>query len=196
MSARERELLRQRVNDLGLTEHREIFNILRRHNVAYTPNINGVFVNLSLVDAGVLQQISSYVDYCVLNKSRLDEYDKRRNECTLSHNYASFVAPDPSGTPGAADHAADPAPGGTADPGPTPDPGGRPAPPPAEEPTSLPQPIPSLPTIKRIVNSKFNLAKKKYARKKVVEKDRRADSSSAVASDLGGAGMRAEAYLL
>ena len=84
---RERKLLMQRIQDLGATEHEEIFKMLSARDVDHTRNSNGIFVNLSAVSDDLLGEISRFVAFCMENKSSLDEYDKRLNECKFNQNY-------------------------------------------------------------------------------------------------------------
>jgi hypothetical protein len=90
-SVRERRLLMQRTQELGPTEHEEIFKILQRHDVGHTQNNNGIFVNLSTVPDAVVAEVQRFVDFCFDNKQEMDDYDKRINECKLSQNYDKFM---------------------------------------------------------------------------------------------------------
>jgi hypothetical protein len=81
---RERKLLSQRVQDLGPTEHQQIFEMLQAHGVKYMENNNGCFVNISTaVPDELLREVERFVAFCIANKSSLDEYDKNLNECKL-----------------------------------------------------------------------------------------------------------------
>jgi hypothetical protein len=90
MIGRERQLLMQRVQELGSTEHEEIYNIIQKHGVGFMENNNGLFVNLSSVSDEVLRKIQEFVAFCMANKSSLDEYDKNLNECKLGLSTASL----------------------------------------------------------------------------------------------------------
>jgi hypothetical protein len=85
----------QRTQELGPTEHEEIFKILRSHNIDHTQNNNGVFVNLNRVPDATIHEVQRFVDFCFDNKQDLDEYDKRLNECKLSQNYDRFLGVGP-----------------------------------------------------------------------------------------------------
>jgi hypothetical protein len=171
----------QRTSALGPTEHQEMFRMLQRHGVQFTKNSNGVFVNLSHVDDAVIAELQAFVDFCLDNKTSLDEYDKRINACKLSHNYDSLVAPSSSSSePTSADAATAselPASSNSVDDGMALRHEAVP-PEPAEVVAVVPArgvvPEPSMfapPTdpnaSKRAANTKFNLAKKKYARRRV-----------------------------
>lgn len=86
-TTRARKALVQRVNELGTTAHEEIFRKLKSHGVDHTQNNNGMFVNLSVVSAPVLDDISAFVDYCIDNDRSLNEYDKKLNECKMNQRF-------------------------------------------------------------------------------------------------------------
>lgn len=90
-TARQRKQLIQRTQELGPTEHEEIFKILSTSGIGHTRNKNGVFINLSSVPDEVLCLVHKFVDFCIGNKHDLDEYDKRLNECKLNQNYQAFL---------------------------------------------------------------------------------------------------------
>jgi hypothetical protein len=73
---RERKLLMQKVQELGTTEHEEIFKILKMRDVEHSINKNGVFVNLTHMSDDVFHMLNNFVNFCIDNKSTLDEYDK------------------------------------------------------------------------------------------------------------------------
>lgn len=90
-SNRYRRHLVDRINALSETEHEEIFKIMRYNNVDFTQNNNGVFFNISTVPESVIEQISNFVTFCSENKKKLDEYDKRINECKINNNYDEIL---------------------------------------------------------------------------------------------------------
>jgi hypothetical protein len=92
-----RKLLCERTQLLGRTEHEEIFKILRRHGIPYSYNSVVVLIDLSSVDDAIIDEIRAAVDYCFENKQELDEYDKRLHACKLSNNFDSLVGGPPAG---------------------------------------------------------------------------------------------------
>lgn len=81
MLVRKKRLL-QKVNQLGKTEHTEIFSICRQHSVNVTETrLNGVFFNLTTLPDKVFSEIEDFVNYCHANKTALDEYDQKLQEC-------------------------------------------------------------------------------------------------------------------
>jgi hypothetical protein len=169
-----RRTLIRRTQELGPTEHGEIFKILSSHGIDHTQNSNGIFVNLSRVPDNVLDEVQRFVEYCVENKQGLDEYDKRLNECKRSQDYERFM-----GGTGEHDEATAPAPAAAVAPCQPP-----PSPPPEAAPLANAAADPVAPAVpadisgarshvmvasvaKRILNSKFHQAKKKYSKRKV-----------------------------
>ena len=73
---RERKLLMQKVQELGTTEHEEIFKLLKMKDFEHSINKNGVFVNLTHMSDEVFHMLNNFVNFCIDNKSTLDEYDK------------------------------------------------------------------------------------------------------------------------
>jgi len=51
------------VGKLNKLEHMEIFKILRSHNVIYSENVNGIFINLSPVNIGALNDVILFINY-------------------------------------------------------------------------------------------------------------------------------------
>ena len=212
VSVRQRQLLKQRVDELGQTEHLEIFRLLERHGVPYTRNSNGVFINLTIVPENVIIELQRFVDFCMSNKASLDEYDKRLTACKMSHNFTDILGPPPADVDAVTSHGdppkdaaatsstageaspnsapcshtagvqADAAAVGTADP--------------AESPASNTVEAPPPMAYKKMVNTKFYLAKKKFARRKVTdptaterkEKEKEKDKDAPVTGVIAAAG--------
>lgn len=85
-----RKLILDKVRQLGPTEHQEIFSLLQEHGIAFSSNSNGVFINLSTVPDDVLMIIKAFVEYCAINKAGLDEYEKKLQECKITHKFDSI----------------------------------------------------------------------------------------------------------
>ena len=102
---RDRKLLMQRIQELGPTEHAEIFKMLSEHGVDYTRNSNGIFVNLSCVPAAVLNSLNTFVSFYIDNNHSLNEYDKRLSECKINASAAVDEPGDAKGGVGDGDEA-------------------------------------------------------------------------------------------
>lgn len=83
--------LYEKISNLSSTEHEEIFNIILRHDsINYTSNKNGVFFNLSILPLNIIEEIDNFVTFCFSNKKDLDDYDKRLNECKVNANIVNI----------------------------------------------------------------------------------------------------------
>ena len=176
LTVRDRKLLMQRIQELGATEHEEIFKMFQARDVEYTRNSNGIFVNLTAVPDDLVRQMRRFVDFCMENKSSLDEYDKRLNECKYNQNYEYCMQGVSSDAPVAAAEL-----GGVAEAsvGVT---GGGATPPAAREvaaavavapPTDEYASGPGLDRAameKKLEHAKYAAAKKRYAKRRVQEK--------------------------
>tara|TARA_B100001027_G_C16152611_1_gene278865 strand:- start:120 stop:551 length:432 start_codon:yes stop_codon:yes gene_type:complete len=59
-------------------EHIEIFKILKKKNIKYSENSNGIFVNLNYLENNILDHIFNFIYFCASNKEKLnDEFQKR-----------------------------------------------------------------------------------------------------------------------
>jgi hypothetical protein len=77
------------VNQLCLTEHIEIFKIIKKNDTIYTKNNNGIFINLSNISDDQLDEIEHFTSFCIKNNVVLDEYDKKLQECKINYNLNS-----------------------------------------------------------------------------------------------------------
>lgn len=83
------KVLFDKINNLGPTEHLEIFKILQDQGIAFTENNNGVFFNLTSLPKEVHEKVDEFVEYCCDNKKELDEYDLKLQECKYNNQNKS-----------------------------------------------------------------------------------------------------------
>jgi hypothetical protein len=69
---------------LSKDEYEEIFRILKRHNIEYSENSNGIFFDLALLSSDVFEKLSTFMDFCKTQRKieevRLHEMDVLREE--------------------------------------------------------------------------------------------------------------------
>lgn len=92
--SRRKKVLFDKINNLGPTEHMEIFKILKDHDIHYTENANGVFFNLTTLTEDIFEKVGEFVEYCCDNKKELDEYDQRLQECKYNNNKTRLLLPN------------------------------------------------------------------------------------------------------
>jgi hypothetical protein len=84
-----RKVLFEKINNMTRTEHEEIFKIImdKDKTISYSKNKNGIFFNLSSLSDCTIQDINTFVNYCISNKQELDDYDKKINECKINNKH-------------------------------------------------------------------------------------------------------------
>ncbi len=61
-------------------EHFEIFKIIKKYEIKFTKNSNGVFINLNKLPDKIIDEIYKFVNYCIENKNLLKiDNNKREN---------------------------------------------------------------------------------------------------------------------
>lgn len=72
-----------KISRISSDEHKVIFDIIKKYDVGYTQNNNGVFLSLSSVPNMVIKEIDEYVDSSLQNMSDRDNNITRSEE---THN--------------------------------------------------------------------------------------------------------------
>jgi hypothetical protein len=72
-----KKILVEKINKLLPIEQKEIFKIIKRFNIKYTENNNGVFINLSNnIDGQYLEEIENYLNYLEINKTNIKDIEQ------------------------------------------------------------------------------------------------------------------------
>ena len=72
-----KKILVEKINKLLPIEQEEIFKIIKRFNIKYTENTNGVFINLSNnIDTQYLEEIENYLNYLEINKTNIKDIEQ------------------------------------------------------------------------------------------------------------------------
>lgn len=95
ISSRAKKQLRDKINRLSFTEHEEIFKILKNNRCNFTQNKNGTFFDISNIDHEVLKTVQQFVEFCICNKTELDEYDKKIKECKINNSFDRLQSSTP-----------------------------------------------------------------------------------------------------
>jgi len=82
-----KKLLCEKIGFLSPTEHEEIFKILSSKSVDYTQNRNGLFFDISKLDTVIVTEIDKFVNFCINNQAKLDEYDQHMIKCKMDNHY-------------------------------------------------------------------------------------------------------------
>lgn len=65
---------------LKLYEHIEIFKLIKKQNISYTKNNNGVFINLNKMPEPLIIKIKDLILFSINSKSLLNIENKKRNK--------------------------------------------------------------------------------------------------------------------
>ena len=72
-----KKILVEKINKLLPIEQEEIFKIIKRFNIKYTENNNGVFINLSNnINTQYLDEIENYLNYLEINKTNIKDIEQ------------------------------------------------------------------------------------------------------------------------
>ena len=55
--------IKEDIEKMDQSSHLEVFNILETENISYNSNMNGIFVNLTLINDVVLDKLQKYIEY-------------------------------------------------------------------------------------------------------------------------------------
>ncbi len=91
MATNPRRALAQQIGSLSSIEHHEIYKILTTRGIACTHNNNGAFVNLSTLPEEVVHDIQRFTEFCLANKQKLDEYERKISECKIYNDYSNLI---------------------------------------------------------------------------------------------------------
>ena len=76
-----------KVLKLDKMQQTEVFNIMKKENINYSSNNNGIFINLTKIDINLINKINSYIDYLKKNQENLNKIeDYCNNITTISDN--------------------------------------------------------------------------------------------------------------
>lgn len=75
----------EKVRKFNNFEHIEILKIIKKNNIKYSENNNGIFINLNLINEQVINKVEEFVKYCIIKKKNLI------NENTKIENYKNIL---------------------------------------------------------------------------------------------------------
>ena len=70
----------ENIKNLNLFEHQEIFKIIRKDNIKYSENSNGVFVNMNKLSDNTIFEIDRFITYCNTNKTNFQKENEFRTD--------------------------------------------------------------------------------------------------------------------
>ena len=68
------------IKKMNKNEYIEIFKIIKKNDIPYTENLNGIFINLNIVDEKILFKINNFINFIMYNNTELIEKEKKMND--------------------------------------------------------------------------------------------------------------------
>ena len=74
---------------LSKEEYAEIFRIIKRHNIEYSENSNGIFFDVSILSESTFEQLEEYMNFCLQNRKA--EENRSKQLASLSAETNKFL---------------------------------------------------------------------------------------------------------
>jgi len=71
--------IRDKIESINSIQHKSIFRIFKKHNVQYSENKNGIFINLSEVNENILKEINNYLNYLQKQEQVICKIESEKN---------------------------------------------------------------------------------------------------------------------
>ena len=75
--------IKEEIEKMDKNSHLDVFNILENEQIPYNKNMNGIFINLSIINKDIIQKLENFIMYKkkqkkILNKDELikEQYKK------------------------------------------------------------------------------------------------------------------------
>jgi len=72
--------LRQSIENLEKFHHIEILRILKKYNVNFTENRNGIFVNMIILEDNVINELTEYIKYVKAQETQLKQIEIKKKK--------------------------------------------------------------------------------------------------------------------
>lgn len=64
------------INRLSKNEHIQIFYIIKKANIKYTENNNGIFINMNNISESIIEELIKFVEFAKVNNNELETTNK------------------------------------------------------------------------------------------------------------------------
>ncbi len=72
--------LRDQIEGMEHIHQLRVLEIIRKGNMDYTENANGIFINMSLLNTEIVNEIQNYIKYIKLQQQQLDQIEQDKDE--------------------------------------------------------------------------------------------------------------------
>ena len=71
--------LRDKIEGMEQIHQLRVLEIIRKGNMDYTENANGIFINMSILNSQIVNEIQDYIKYIKLQQQQLDKIEKDKD---------------------------------------------------------------------------------------------------------------------
>ena len=72
--------LKDKIEKMSISQHIELFRIIKDNEVDFNENKNGIFINLSSTDPEIVKKLEEYIDYIEEQQHIINEQEKTKTE--------------------------------------------------------------------------------------------------------------------
>tara|TARA_Y100001980_G_C14511400_1_gene286848 strand:- start:309 stop:572 length:264 start_codon:yes stop_codon:yes gene_type:complete len=72
--------IKEEIEKMDKNSHQEVFNILENEQIPYNKNMNGIFINLSIVNKEVIQKLENFINYKKKQKKILNKDEEIKEQ--------------------------------------------------------------------------------------------------------------------
>tara|TARA_B110001469_G_C9548687_1_gene272271 strand:- start:318 stop:905 length:588 start_codon:yes stop_codon:yes gene_type:complete len=73
----------ENIKNLNQFEHQEIFKIIKKYNIKYSENSNGIFINMNKLNKRTINEIEKFIRYCNRNNKMFKQENNIRNNLKI-----------------------------------------------------------------------------------------------------------------
>ena len=72
--------LRNKMEKMNNIHHLKFFEIIKKHNIQFSENRNGIFINMNSINKKIYDEINLYISYVNKQEETLDQTEKIKND--------------------------------------------------------------------------------------------------------------------
>tara|TARA_Y100000389_G_scaffold202854_1_gene249489 strand:- start:987 stop:1286 length:300 start_codon:yes stop_codon:yes gene_type:complete len=72
--------LKDTIEGLNETYHKQLFNIFHKNNIKYSENRNGIFINISNLNENVVQELEKHIQYIKKQEKQLLDVENKKKK--------------------------------------------------------------------------------------------------------------------
>lgn len=78
MNDEDKQTICDEIYNLSNDKHVELFKIFKKHNVPFSENKNGIFINLNSVDSEIMKEVREYLVYIEKQEKMINDFENEK----------------------------------------------------------------------------------------------------------------------